>query len=42
LPKGSSSQVIEVARQIVATHGLAALGNYAKLAFKTTQKVLAA
>jgi ribonuclease HIII len=42
LPKGASQQVIEVARQIVATHGEAALGGYAKLSFKTTEKVLAA
>lgn len=42
LPKGASAHVIEAARQIVATCGEEALGNYAKLSFKTTQKVLAA
>jgi ribonuclease HIII len=42
LPKGASPQVVEAARQIVASRGENALGDYAKLAFKTTQKVLAA
>lgn len=42
LPKGASPQVIEAARQIVAARGEPALGDYAKLSFKTTQKVLAA
>ena len=41
LPKGASPQVIEAARRIVVERGEPALGDYAKLSFKTTKKVLA-
>lgn len=40
LPKGASNIVIEVGKKFVAKHGRAALGNVAKLHFKTTQSVL--
>lgn len=42
LPKGAGSQVKEAARRIVASRGEDALGDYAKLFFKTTKEVLAA
>lgn len=42
LPKGAGGNVKEAARKIVATEGDEALGNYAKLFFKTTKEVLAA
>ncbi len=42
LPKGANDSVKEAARQIVATKGQEALGDYAKLFFKTTKEVLAA
>ncbi|MFL5901781.1 MAG: ribonuclease HIII [Solirubrobacterales bacterium] len=42
LPKGASPQVIETGRRIIAELGESALGDYAKLSFKTTKKVLAA
>lgn len=41
LPKGAGANVKEAARQIVATKGEKALGEYAKLFFKTTKEVLA-
>lgn len=41
LPKGAGSQVLEAARRFVAKHGREALGQVAKLHFKTTQQVLA-
>jgi ribonuclease HIII len=40
LPKGASDRVIEVARELVARDGKEKLGDIAKLAFKTTDKVL--
>jgi ribonuclease HIII len=40
LPKGAGDPVIAAARRIVAKGGQAALGEVAKLAFKTTQRVL--
>jgi ribonuclease HIII len=40
LPKGASSQVEAAARNLVATHGQAALARVAKLHFKTTERVL--
>ena len=40
LPKGASSQVESVARELVAAHGQEALGRVAKLHFKTTERVL--
>jgi ribonuclease HIII len=40
LPKGASSAVVTVARQIVARHGEARLCELAKLHFKTTESVL--
>ena len=40
LPKGASSQVEAVARELVAAHGREALGRVAKLHFKTTERVL--
>ncbi|HEX2324455.1 MAG TPA: hypothetical protein VHQ00_03595, partial [Chloroflexota bacterium] len=42
LPKGASSQVEAVARELVAAHGREALGRVAKLHFKTTERVLGA
>ena len=42
LPKGASERVKETARRIVASEGEEALGQYAKLFFKTTKEVLAA
>ena len=41
LPKGASTQVVEAARELVERHGRERLGSVAKLAFKTTEKVLA-
>jgi ribonuclease HIII len=41
LPKGASTTVQDVARQIIAKQGPAALGDVAKLHFKTTDAVLA-
>jgi len=41
LPKGAGPQVIEAGRELVAIHGEEALRKYAKLSFRTTQKVLA-
>jgi len=41
LPKGAGPQVIEAGRELVAKHGEEALRKYAKLSFRTTQKVLA-
>jgi ribonuclease HIII len=40
LPKGAGDIVIAAARAIVAAHGPDALNEYAKVSFKTTQKVL--
>ena len=40
LPKGASSQVEAVARELVAAHGREALGRVAKLHFKTTERIL--
>jgi len=40
LPKGASPHVIEAAREIVDRYGPERLGSVAKLAFKTTEKVL--
>ena len=40
LPKGASLAVEEAAKSIVKKHGKDELGKYAKLHFKTTQKVL--
>ena len=40
LPKGASSQVEAVARALVAARGADALGQLAKLHFKTTERVL--
>ncbi len=40
IPKGASSGVIEAGKRFVAKHGRDALGNVAKLHFKTTQSVL--
>ncbi len=40
LPKGAGANVKEAAREIVATKGEQALGDYAKLFFKTTKEVL--
>lgn len=40
LPKGASSQVIEVGRRVVAKDGQAGLGRVAKLHFKTTSSVM--
>jgi ribonuclease HIII len=40
LPKGASNLVIEAAKRFVAKHSREALGNVAKLHFKTTQTVL--
>jgi ribonuclease HIII len=40
LPKGVSLQVIEVGRKLVATRGVDALRDYAKVSFKTMEKVL--
>jgi ribonuclease HIII len=42
LPKGANDSVKKAARQIVATKGQEALGDYAKLFFKTTKEVLGA
>ena len=39
LPKGASPQVVEAAKRIVASGGRRALGEVAKLHFKTTEKV---
>ncbi len=41
LPKGANDSVKEAARKIIATKGEEALGDYAKLFFKTTKEVLA-
>jgi ribonuclease HIII len=41
LPKGASDQVILAAREIVAKRGQAALREYAKVSFRTMDKVLA-
>lgn len=41
VPKGASQQVIEAGRRLVAERGQAALREYAKVSFKTTQAVLA-
>ncbi|MDD2706557.1 MAG: ribonuclease HIII [Verrucomicrobiae bacterium] len=40
LPKGASDAVIEAGRQFAAKHGRDALGQVAKLHFRTTEKVL--
>ncbi|MCX7009799.1 MAG: ribonuclease HIII [Kiritimatiellaeota bacterium] len=40
LPKGASHQVQDAAKQFIAKHGPAALGDVAKLHFKTTDHVL--
>jgi ribonuclease HIII len=40
LPKGASPQVVEAARELVARHGSDRLGEFVKLSFKTTEKVL--
>jgi ribonuclease HIII len=40
VPKGASDQTIAVARRIVAERGRDALAEYAKLNFRTTEKVL--
>lgn len=40
IPKGASQGVIEAGKRFVAKHGAGALGNVAKLHFKTTQSVL--
>jgi ribonuclease HIII len=40
LPKGASQQVIDAARELVGRLGPERLGDFAKLSFKTTQKVL--
>jgi ribonuclease HIII len=40
LPKGAGPQVIEAARELVRLRGVEALGEYAKLSFKTTQAVI--
>jgi ribonuclease HIII len=40
LPKGASPQVVEAAKRIAASGGREALGEVAKLHFKTTDKVL--
>jgi ribonuclease HIII len=40
LPKGASQLVIDAGKRLVAKHGQAALANYAKLHFKTLDKVL--
>jgi ribonuclease HIII len=42
LPKGASKLVEDTAREIAAKQGREGLGRYAKLHFKTTDKVLAA
>lgn len=41
LPKGAGENVVQIARQIVESHGQGALTRLAKLSFKTTEKVLA-
>lgn len=41
LPKGASPKVIEVARRLVADRGADSLKEYAKVSFKTMEKVLA-
>jgi ribonuclease HIII len=41
LPKGVSEQVLDVARELAANHGREGLARYAKMHFKTTEKVLA-
>lgn len=41
LPKGASPKVIEVARRLVADRGADGLKEYAKVSFKTMEKVLA-
>jgi ribonuclease HIII len=41
LPKGASQQVIDTARQLVARLGPDALRDFAKISFRTTEKVLA-
>ena len=41
LPKGASPKVIETARQLVSRSGADGLKEYAKVSFKTMQKVLA-
>lgn len=41
LPKGASSLVQDAAKKFIAAHGPAALGDVAKLHFKTTDQVLA-
>jgi len=40
LPKGASSRVEEVAREIVSKQGVQALDKFAKIHFKTTKKIL--
>ncbi len=40
LPKGAAKAAITVAKQLVATHGIEALAEVAKLHFKTTKEVL--
>ncbi len=40
LPLGASSQVVDAARELVAVHGVDALGKTAKLHFRTTAAVL--
>ena len=42
LPKGASNLVEAAAGRLVAAHGRDGLGNFAKLHFKTTAKILAA
>jgi ribonuclease HIII len=41
LPKGAGDQAVAAARELVAAQGRGALGNFAKLSFRTTEKVLA-
>jgi ribonuclease HIII len=41
LPKGASPKVIETARTLVSRSGAAGLSDYAKVSFKTMEKVLA-
>lgn len=41
LPKGASPKVIEVARRLVVSRGAEGLKEYAKVSFKTMEKVLA-
>lgn len=39
LPRGAGSPVLAAGRRVIATHGVSALGRFAKLHFKTTEQL---